>query len=185
RTASARARAADLRRVLGAASSAYHVDDEPIMSDAEYDRLYDELVELEDAHPELVAPDSPTQRVGAAPSGRFRKVEHPAPMGCLDKGTPDEPPAKLAAAVGQWRGGVRAFTERQAAEGKRAAPNPRNAAAGSVRQLDPAITAGRPLSTWVYGVGHVDGVAFESQSETLQWLRAHGFRTNPHVELLG
>jgi DNA ligase (NAD+) len=250
--------------VLGAASSAYHVDDEPIMPDAEYDRLYDELVELEDAHPELVAPDSPTQRVGAAPSERFRKVEHLAPMGSLDKVTSDETLAKFADDVrkrlasdepvsylvepkidglavsllyengvfarGATRGdgergedvtlnlrtiraiplsltlgtrerppavlevrgevymplgGFRAFTERQAAEGKRAAPNPRNAAAGSVRQLDPAITASRPLSIWVYGVGHVAGVAFESQSETLQWLRAHGFRTNPHAELLG
>src|SRR5439155_11275809 len=182
-----------------------------------------------DAHPELVAPDSPTQRVGAAPSERFRKVEHLAPMGSLDKVTSDETLAKFADDVrkrlgsdepvsylvepkidglavsllyengvfarGATRGdgergedvtlnlrtiraiplsltlgtrerppavlevrgevymplgGFRAFTERQAAEGKRAAPNPRNAAAGSVRQLDPAITAGRALSTWVY-----------------------------------
>jgi DNA ligase (NAD+) len=80
--------------------------------------------------------------------------------------------------------GFRSFTERQAAEGKRAAPNPRNAAAGSVRQLDPAITAARPLSIWIYGVGQVGGVEFESQSEILQWLRAHGFRTNPYSERL-
>jgi len=80
--------------------------------------------------------------------------------------------------------GFRAFTERQEAEGKRAAPNPRNAAAGSVRQLDPGITASRPLSIWVYGVGHVDGLALESQWATLRWLRAHGFPTNPHAELL-
>ena len=80
--------------------------------------------------------------------------------------------------------GFRAFTEQQAAEGKSAAPNPRNAAAGSVRQLDPAITANRPLSIWVYGVGRVDGLDFESQWEMLQWLRAHGFRTNPYSERL-
>jgi DNA ligase (NAD+) len=80
--------------------------------------------------------------------------------------------------------GFRTFTEQQAAEGKRAAPNPRNAAAGSVRQLDPAITANRPLSIWIYGVGRVDGLELESQWETLQWLRAHGFRTNPYAERL-
>src|SRR5262249_40074143 len=80
--------------------------------------------------------------------------------------------------------GFRTFTERQAAEGKRAAPNPRNAAAGSVRQLDPTITARRPLSIWIYGARRLEGVAFESQRETLQWLRAHGFRTNPHAEVL-
>jgi DNA ligase (NAD+) len=249
--------------VLGAASAAYHVEDDPIMSDAEFDRLYDELVALETEHPELVAPDSPTQRVGAAPSERFRKVEHLAPMGSLDKVTSDETLAKFADDVrkrlgtdepvsylvepkidglavsllyedgvlarGATRGdgqrgedvtpnlrtirsiplslalgpkerppsvlevrgevymplaGFRAFTERQATEGKRAAPNPRNAAAGSVRQLDPAITADRPLAIWVYGVGQVDGVSFESQWETLRWLRSHGFRTNPHAELL-
>ena len=233
------------------------------MSDAEFDRLYDELVALEAEHPELVTPDSPTQRVGATPSERFRKVEHLAPMGSLDKVTSDETLAKFADDVrkrlgtedavsylvepkidglavsllyengvfarGATRGdgergedvtqnlrtirsiplsltlgskerppavlevrgevympleGFRVFTERQAAEGKRAAPNPRNAAAGSVRQLDPSITASRPLAIWVYGVGQVDGVAFDSQWETLQWLRAHGFRTNPHAELL-
>src|SRR5262245_28657336 len=63
--------------------------------------------------------------------------------------------------------GFRQFTERQLAEGKRAAPNPRNAAAGSVRQLDSAITASRPLSVWVYGFGRLDGVAFETQTEAL------------------
>jgi DNA ligase (NAD+) len=256
------ARAADLREVLSAASAAYYTDD-PIMTDAEFDRLYDELVALEEEHPDLVAPDSPTQRVGTTPSDRFRKVEHLAPMGSLEKVTTDETLAKFAEDVrkrlgtdepvayvvepkidglavsllyedgryarGATRGdgergeditpnlrtiravpltvprkdgeqassrfevrgevfmplsGFRNFTEQQAAEGKRAAPNPRNAAAGSVRQLDPSITANRPLSIWVYGVGHVDGLEFESQWETLQWLRAHGFRTNPHAERL-
>jgi DNA ligase (NAD+) len=263
RTTSPKARAADLRERLNEASSAYYVDDEPIISDAEFDRLYDELVALEQEHPELVTPDSPTQRVGATPSERFRKVEHLAPMGSLDKVTNDEQLAKFADDVrkrlatdepvaylvepkidglavsllyekgvyarGATRGdgergeditpnlrtiraiplslklqakerppgllevrgevfmpleGFRTFTERQIAEGKRAAPNPRNAAAGSVRQLDPSITANRPLSIWVYGVGQVEGVEFDSQWETLQWLRAHGFRTNPHAQRL-
>jgi DNA ligase (NAD+) len=257
------ARAAELRELLTNASAAYYVDDEPIMSDAEFDRLYDELRSLEDEHPELITPDSPTQRVGAAPSERFRKVEHLAPMGSLDKVTSEETLAKFAEDVrkrlgtdepvaylvepkidglavsllyengGYMRGatrgdgergeditpnlrtiraiplamtskhaetppalvevrgevfmplaGFRNFTEQQAAQGKRAAPNPRNAAAGSVRQLDPSITANRPLSIWVYGVGHVEGVSFESQWEMLQWLKARGFRVNPFAERL-
>jgi DNA ligase (NAD+) len=263
RAASPETRAAELRELLNAASTAYYVEDEPIMSDAEFDRLYDELQALEEEHPELVTPDSPTQRVGATPSDRFRKVEHLAPMGSLDKVTSEETLAKFADDVrkrlgtdelvsyvvepkidglavsllyengtyarGATRGdgergeditpnlrtiravplsiglqpgeippsvlevrgevfmplsGFRAFTEQQEAEGKRAAPNPRNAAAGSVRQLDPSITANRPLSIWIYGVGQMDGVEFESQWETLQWLRAHGFRTNPSAERL-
>jgi DNA ligase (NAD+) len=263
RAASPRARATALREQLNAASAAYYVEDEPIMSDAEFDRLYDELVALETQHPELVTPDSPTQRVGATPSERFRKVEHLLPMGSLDKVTSDETLAKFSEDVrkrlgtdepvaylvepkidglavsllyenglyarGATRGdgergeditpnlrtiraiplsmttkrgerppavlevrgevfmplaGFRSFIEQQAAEGKRAAPNPRNAAAGSVRQLDPSITANRPLSIWVYGVGQVDGAEFESQWEILQWLRAHGFRTNPYAERL-
>jgi DNA ligase (NAD+) len=263
RTTSPKVRAAELRERLNEASAAYYVEDEPIMSDAEFDRMYDELVALEAEHPELVTPESPTQRVGAAPSERFRKVEHLAPMGSLDKVTNDEQLAKFAddgrkrlgteervaylvepkidgLAVsllyengvytrGATRGdgergedvtpnlrtiraiplalklarkerapsllevrgevfmplqGFRAFTERQAAEGKRAAPNPRNAAAGSVRQLDPAITANRPLSIWVYGIGRADGLELGSQWEILQWLRAHGFRTNPYAQRL-
>jgi DNA ligase (NAD+) len=254
------ARARELRELLNAASVAYYVEDRPTMSDEEFDRLYDELQALEEEHPDLVTPDSPTQRVGTAPSERFQKVEHLAPMGSLDKVTSEETLAKFADDVrkrlgtdepvawvvepkidglavsllyenglyvrGATRGdgergeditpnlrtikavplavtapsgdrppavlevrgevfmplsGFRAFTEQQAAEGKRAAPNPRNAAAGSVRQLDPAITAGRPLSIWIYGVGRADGVEFDSQWDTLQWLRAHGFRTNPHA----
>src|SRR6266516_1636660 len=263
RTKSPKARAAELRQRLNEASSAYYVEDEPIMSDAEFDRLYDELLALEEAHPALVTPDSPTQRVGTTPSDRFRKVEHLAPMGSLDKVTSDETLGKFADDVrkrlgtdeevaylvepkidglavsllyengiytrGATRGdgergeditpnlrtvraiplslklqprerppsllevrgevfmpleGFRAFTERQAAEGKRAAPNPRNAAAGSVRQLDPSITANRPLSIWVYGIGQAEGLELQSQSEILRWLRAHGFRTNPYAERL-
>ena len=268
KAASPKARAVELRELLNAASRAYYVEDEPIMSDAEFDRLYDELLTLEEQHPELVRPDSPTQRVGTTPSDRFRKVEHLAPMGSLDKVTNEETLAKFAEDVrkrlatdepvayvvepkidglavsllfengaytrGATRGdgergeditpnlrtiravplrvglqagerapavlevrgevfmplsGFRAFTEQQAAAGKRAAPNPRNAAAGSVRQLDPGITANRPLSIWFYGVGQVDGVGlgshwFESQWEMLGWLRAHGFRTNPHAQRL-
>jgi DNA ligase (NAD+) len=256
-------RAAELRTELARASIAYYIEDEPRLDDAEYDRLYDELAALEAAHPELVTPDSPTQRVGAAPSDRFTKVEHLVPMGSLEKVTTAETVAKWADDVrkrlgtdepvvyvvepkidglavsivyaqgtltrGATRGdglrgeditinlrtigavplavplasrerapalvevrgevymplsGFRAFNERQLAEGKKAAPNPRNAAAGSVRQLDSQITAARPLSVWFYGVGAADEVEFDSQWEMLQWLRVHGFRTNPHAERL-
>ena len=82
--------------ILTRALVAYHVDDDPIMSDAEYDRLYDELVALEEAHPELVTPDSPTQRVGAPASDRFQKVRHLEQMGSLEKVTTDEALVKWA-----------------------------------------------------------------------------------------
>src|SRR5438874_2207541 len=121
----------------------YHVLDEPEVSDAEYDRLYDELKSLEEAHPDLITPDSPTQRVGAPPSERFQKVEHLAPLGRLEK-----------------------------------------VAVGSLRQKDSSITASRPLSIWVYGLGAHEGLQLSSHWEELEWLREHGFRTNPFAERL-
>src|SRR5438309_11701884 len=90
KTASSAKRAAELRDVLDYHLYRYHVLDDPEISDAEYDRLYDELVALEQSHPKLVTPDSPTQRVGARPSDKFQKVEHPTPMGSLEKVTTDE-----------------------------------------------------------------------------------------------
>ncbi len=254
------ARAAELRGLLNRYLYEYHVLDAPSVSDAEYDRLYDELVEIEAGHPALVAPDSPTRRVGAPPAEGFQKVRHLAPMGSLEKVTTDEALEKWAGDVrkrlgtdepvayvvepkidgsavsltyengvfvrGATRGdgeqgedvtqnlrtieaiplamqggdapplievrgevymplsGFRAFNERLAGEGKAAAPNPRNAAAGSLRQKNPAITAERPLSIWVYGTGHVEGSAFAGQDEMLGWLRERGFRTNPYAEWL-
>jgi DNA ligase (NAD+) len=251
-------RVAELREQVEHHLYRYHVLDDPEISDAEYDRLYDELVRLEDEHPDLVRPDSPTRRVGAAPSDKFRKVEHLSPMGSLEKVTDDEALSKWVADVrkrldsdepvayvsepkidgsavslvyedgvfvrGATRGdGVRGedvtpnlrtieaiplrmrsldgqpppavlevrgevyfpisafnrLNERLVAEGKKTAPNPRNAAAGSLRQLNPQITAERELSIWVYGVGHREGIDFDSQWETLEWLRERGFRTNP------
>jgi DNA ligase (NAD+) len=74
------------------------------------------------------------------------------------------------------------LNERLAAEGKKTAPNPRNAAAGSLRQLNPQITAERALSIWVYGLGAHEGLEFDSQFQTLSWLRERGFRTNPYAE---
>ncbi len=81
--------------------------------------------------------------------------------------------------------GFRELNARLAGTGQKLAPNPRNAAAGSLRQKNSAITADRPLAVWVYGVGAREGVDFESQWELLRWLREHGFRTNPHAERLG
>ncbi len=83
-------RVAELREQLDRALYEYHVLDDPTLSDAEYDVLYDELVALEEADPSIVTPDSPTQRVGAAPSDAFPKVEHLAPMGSLEKVTTGE-----------------------------------------------------------------------------------------------
>jgi DNA ligase (NAD+) len=253
-------RAAELRGLLMQWGHAYHVLDEPVVADAAYDRAYDELVELENEHPELVTPDSPTQRVGAPPSEKFRKVEHLMPMGSLDKVTTDEALFKWAEDMrkrldrdeplsyvlepkidglainltyengvlvrGATRGdgvqgedvtinlrtipaiplrmlgddpppvlevrgevylplsGFRQLNEQLAGTNQKLAPNPRNAAAGSLRQKNSAITASRPLSLWVYGVGVRDGVQADSHWETLQWLRERGFRTNPHVERL-
>ena len=257
----AAARVEELRRQLEHHLYRYHVLDDPEISDAEYDRLYDELEALEEEHPELDDPSSPTHRVGAPPSEKFQKVEHLSPMGSLEKVTTDEalekwaqdvckrldvPPEDVAWVIepkidgsaislvyengvlarGATRGdgrqgedvtpnlrtipsiplrlrgnhapavlevrgevymplsGFNAFNERLVAEGKKTAPNPRNAAAGSLRQKNSQITADRPLSIWVYGAGHRDGVEFGSQWELLEWLREHGFRTNPHAERL-
>src|SRR5436190_14344996 len=98
----------------------------------------------------------------------------------------DDPPAAL-----EVRGevylpisGFRELNERLQGTGQKLAPNPRNAAAGSLRQKNSAITAERPLSTWIYGAGHREGVEFETQFGMLEWLRERGFRTNPYAERL-
>jgi len=238
----------------------YHVLDEPEISDAEYDRLFDELKALEEEHPDLITPDSPTQRVGAPPSERFRKVQHLTPMGSLEKVSDDESlfkwaddvrkrldsdepvayviepkidglainltyedglltrgatrgdgvqgedvtvnlrtipsvPLKMRSdglpAVAEVRGevymplsGFRDLNARIAELGQKLAPNPRNAAAGSLRQKDSSITASRPLAVWVYGLGAAEGLRLSSHWEELEWLREHGFRTNPFAERL-
>src|SRR5436190_6741876 len=90
------ARLDELRAELNHQLYRYHVLDDPAISDAAYDRLYDELKALEDEHPNLITPDSPTQRVGAPPSDKFEKSRHLTPMGSLDKLTTDEALAKWA-----------------------------------------------------------------------------------------
>ena len=250
--------AEELRKQLEYHLYRYHVLDEPEVSDVEYDRLYDELKAIEEENPELITPDSPTQRVGAPASGRFQKVEHIVPMGSLEKvsedsglfkwaedvrkrlGT-DEPiayvtepkidglainltyqdgvltrgatrgdgvqgedvtanlrtipsvPLKMRGddppAVAEVRGevylplsGFNELNTRIAELGQKLAPNPRNAAAGSLRQKDSSITASRPLAVWMYGLGAAEGVELDTHWETLEWLRDHGFRTNPFAE---
>jgi DNA ligase (NAD+) len=259
-SSSDRSRAEELRTLLHRWLYEYHVLDDPTVDDATYDRHYDELLELEREHPELVTPDSPTQRVGAPPSDRFQKVQHLMAMGSLEKVTTDESVVKWAEDIrkrldsdedvayvlepkidglainltydrgslarGATRGdgetgedvtvnlrtinaiplrllgddapnlievrgevymplsGFRELNQRLVAEGKKPTPNPRNAAAGSLRQKDSKITAARPLSFWAYGVGALDGATLGSHWETLQWLRGHGFPINPFAERL-
>jgi DNA ligase (NAD+) len=259
----AAARAAELRRVVEHHNYRYHVLDDPEIPDSAFDALYDELKGLEDEHPGLVTPDSPTQRVGGAPAAGFTKVEHLQPMGSLEKVTTADALEKWAADVrkrlgtdeqvayviepkidgsaislvyengafvrGATRGdglrgedvtqnlrtvdavplrlrtadgeappgllevrgeiyfplsGFARFNESQVAAGKKPAPNPRNAAAGSLRQLDPRITSERPLSLWVYGFGVREGEFPQTQWEMLLWLRDHGLRTNPNAQRL-
>src|SRR5437016_12439074 len=90
KTASSAKRAAELRDILDYHLYRYHVLDDPEVSDAEYDRLYDELVALEEANPKLVTPDSPTQRVGAPPSEKFQNAEHLTPTGSAEQVTTGE-----------------------------------------------------------------------------------------------
>jgi DNA ligase (NAD+) len=248
----------ELRRLIERHNYRYHVLDDPEIDDAAYDALFDELKALEEEHPELVASDSPTQRVGAPPAAGFTKIEHLSPMGSLEKVTTREALEKWAEDVrkrlgtdepvvyvlepkidgsavslvyekgalvrGATRGdgergedvtanlrtieaiplrmfgndppgrvevrgeiyfpleGFARFNEAQLAAERKPAPNARNAAAGSLRQLNPAVTAERPLSIFVYGVGVLEGEELGSQSEALEWLRARGFRTNPDVQ---
>jgi DNA ligase (NAD+) len=256
-------RAAELRRLVAHHNYRYHVLDDPELPDSAFDALFDELKAIEEAHPELVTDDSPTQWVGGEPAAGFTKVEHLQPMGSLEKVTTGEALEKWADDVrkrlgtdepvayviepkfdgsaisllyehgrfvrGATRGdghrgedvtrnlrtvdtvplavlvsdgeappprlevrgeiyfpltGFARFNEAQVAAGLKPAPNPRNAAAGSLRQLNPRVTAARPLALWVYGFGVREGEFPETQWEMLLWLREHGFRTNPHAERL-
>ncbi len=234
----------------------YHVLDDPIISDAEYDRMLRELIDLEAAHPELESSDSPTQRVGGQVSAGFQPHRHLEPMLSLgnaftheelsawyrrvsdllgyqpplvaepkidglaisltyiDGGfstgstrgdgiigenvttnlrTVQEVPLKLQGdppSLVEIRGEVympiRAFealNERRAAEGLPLFANPRNSAAGSLRQLDPSITRGRQLRLFTYALGRIEGAgAPPTQSALLERLKAWGFPVNPLIE---
>ncbi|MFM9140657.1 MAG: NAD-dependent DNA ligase LigA [Solirubrobacterales bacterium] len=253
-------RAEELRREIRRHNELYYVADDPEIADDEYDALLDELRAIERDSPELVTPDSPTQRVGAEPVGALEKVKHPEPMfslanarnaeeldawaarmrnhlaregierksfeyvcepkvdglaisivyrdGVLERGatrgngevgedvthnlkTIPTVPLKIDGVKGllEVRGEVymslRDFTElneRRAEQGEPTFMNPRNAAAGTIRQLDPRLAAERPLSLWAYGIGASEGLKLESQWETLQWLREKGFPVNADIE---
>ncbi|MFC4618970.1 NAD-dependent DNA ligase LigA [Camelliibacillus cellulosilyticus] len=243
-------RVQQLRELLDQYNYEYHVLDKPSVPDAEYDRLLRELIELESEHPELVTPDSPTQRVGAEPLSAFTKVTHKIPMMSLSNafnegdlrdfdrrvrqgvgdqvtyvcelkidglavslsykdgrytlgatrgdGTTGEDitqnlktimsvPLKLKEPVNlEVRGEAfmprRSFErlnkEREAA-GEALFANPRNAAAGSLRQLDPKIAASRQLDVFLYQIGDAQNKPIAYHSEGLEWLKSLGLKTNP------
>ena len=248
------ARIEELRGQIRYHAHRYHVLDAPEISDADYDQLVRDLEGLEAEYPDLVTPDSPTQRVGAPASDLFAPVPHRQRMFSLDNvesfdeleawesrmtrqlegdgggyvcelkidglavsltyeqgifvrgatrgdglfgeditpnlRTIDALPLRLlgeSPALMEVRGEVymplpafEHLNERQAARGDRLFTNPRNAAAGSVRQKDPGVTASRSLSIWVYQLGHVEGgPVFAYHRETLEYLRDRGLRVNP------
>ncbi|PZS11372.1 MAG: NAD-dependent DNA ligase LigA [Solirubrobacterales bacterium] len=257
-------RAAELRGALGHHAHRYYVLDDPEIGDEQYDGLLDELREIEADHPELVRPDSPTQRVGAEPVSDLVKVRHPQPMlslanarsaeqlrawiqrmrnflaregiedpdfqfvaepkidglaisliyrdGVLERGatrgngevgedvthnlrTIGAIPLRLksidAPALIEVRGEAymslpdfAALNERRAQAGLSTFMNPRNSAAGTIRQLDPKLAAGRPLSFWAYGIGASEGLSFDTHWEALGWLGENRFPVHPDVALL-
>jgi DNA ligase (NAD+) len=258
----AKDRAAELREELDQHNYRYYVLDDPSVDDDVYDALLDELRTLEAEHPELVTPDSPTQRVGAAPVEYLEKVRHRQPMLSLGNARSEE---ELRAWVARMRGHLSregiddprfefvcepkidglaisltyrdgvlehgatrgngeigedvthnlrtirtiplhiddapplvevrgevfmaledfaALNERRAEAGLSTFMNPRNSAAGTIRQLDPKLAADRPLSTLSYGIGATDGIVFESQWDALTWLREHRFPVNDDIKLL-
>jgi len=254
----AAARIDELREQLNLHNYRYHVLDSPLVGDSQFDALLAELRELEEADPDLVTPESPTQRIGGAPSPDFREVEHPQPMLSLGNAFQDtdlETWYKRAAAVlevnnfamvcepkidglaialtyedgklvrGATRGdglrgedvtpNVRTInsvpltlipnpsmprrfevrgevymprdTFRQlnavrAERGEQLIANPRNGAAGSLRQLDPQITSRRKLDVWIYSLGWTEsGGVPETHNDVMEWLRELGFRVNPEL----
>jgi DNA ligase (NAD+) len=258
----ARAETEKLREQINRANYLYYVLDAPELSDAEYDRLMRRLEDLEKAHPDLITPDSPTQRVGAAPSEKFAVVRHRKMMMSLanamdaaemvefdkrlkrllrnDEHVEYVAEVKLDGlsvelvyedgqlAVASTRGdgengeditsnirtiksvplrlvkpkhgripkllevrgevifskkGFLKLNEERERNGEPVFANPRNAAAGSLRQLDPRITASRPLDIFLYSQGVIDGLEVNSQWEFLQALKELGLRVNPESKI--
>lgn len=250
-----------LRTEIRRHDRAYYQQDSPVISDAAYDALFAELRELEETHPELVTPDSPTRRVGGAPLDKFETVEHDAPMLSLDSSQDEAALRRFDERVRNFLGeetveyvvepkldglsielvyengrflraatrgdGVRgedvtanvrtirtlplrlrdtqrslpdrlalrgevviptaafaALNERLINEGKEPFANPRNSAAGSIRQLDPGLAAERPLEIFVYDVLAVVGAEFSTQMDVREALQAWGLRLTEGVELV-
>ena len=259
-TTTAQARAQKLRAQLDRHNYLYYVLDSPEIADGQYDSLMNDLRELERAHPELVTPDSPTQRVGAEPAEGFEPVEHARPMLSLGNAFDEEefyswhrrvaallerddfelvcelkydglavaltyedgrlvqgstrgnglvgenvtsnlrtirsiplrllggsPPSRL-----EVRGEVyfpkslfSRFNEERVSRGEPAYANPRNTAAGSLRQLDPRATAERPLDVFIYSLGHAESAAVpDTHWDTLQFLKGLGFKVSDHNRLV-
>ena len=247
----ARARVAELREAIDYHSYRYHVLDDPEVADVEYDALVRELIELEEQYPDLVTPDSPTQRIGAPPSDLFAPVAHRTSMMSLDNCFSLEELQAWGKRVGRGIGAADGFVVEQKMDGvavnliyedgmfvrgatrgdgrtgeditgnlktipavplrlRGDAPkilevrgevymttadfeklnarlgesegkvfaNPRNAAAGSLRQKDPKVTAQRSLSLICHGIGYAEGRRFRAHSEALETLRELGLRTN-------
>jgi DNA ligase (NAD+) len=253
------ARAAELRALIAYHDRRYYELDEPEISDAEYDELVRELRTIEANHPELITPDSPTQRVSGAVAAQFAPVRHLTPMMSLDNamdfdelaawgrrmerfisGHVDyvcEPkidglamslvyedgrlvraatrgdghvgedvtenvrtiaviperlagdPPRLVEVRGEVYMPIAAFealNRAQAEAGQRLFANPRNAAAGSLRQKDPKVTASRELSFWAYQLGAMEGgPQFRKHTETLEAMRSWGFPVNPEIRVAG
>jgi DNA ligase (NAD+) len=260
------ARVDELREQIEHHSRRYYEDDDPEISDAEFDELLRELKGLEEQFPALVTPDSPTQRVGGYVSAQFSAVRHRLPMMSLDNAfsfdelvawgdrlqrrlgsegagvafvcelkidgfaislTYEKGRLVQAATRGDGRVGedmtanvrtidvvpktlklpkgekapdlvevrgevympIAAFermNERQRTAGDKVFVNPRNSAAGSVRQKDPAITASRELAMWTYQLGATEGVpSFRTHTETLEWMRSLGLPVNPEITAVG
>ena len=248
-----------LRAEINRHNYLYYVLDSPEISDAEYDELMRELKQLEEQYPQFLTPDSPTQRVGAAPVEAFGVVEHPLPLLSLGNAfSKDEllawytrtlklvagQPFKFACehkidglavaltyvngqlTTGATRGdgfrgedvtqnlrtirsiplsvpkeapprfevrgevflpkaGFDKLNEERAVEGQPLFANPRNAAAGSVRQLDPRITARRPLDIYIYALGYAEGrVMPPTHWETMEYIKSLGFKVNPNNHLI-
>ena len=248
-----------LRSELNRHNYLYFVLDAPEISDGQYDKLMRELREIEERHPDLVTPDSPTQRVGAEPAEGFRQAQHPVPLlslgnafdeaelmawhrrtanlleddsfdmvcelkydglavaltyedGVLTRGatrgngsvgedvttnlrTIRSIPLKVMGAAPRLfevRGEVffpisafHRFNEKRVAQGLEPYAHPRNTAAGSVRQLDPRMTAERPLDNFIYSLGYAEGPVPENHWETLEYLGSLGFKVNPNNRRVG
>ncbi len=254
-------KAAKLKQEIERHNYLYYVLDRPEVSDAEFDDLFNQLLQLEKEHPELKTPDSPTQRVGAPPLDKFESVKRELPMLSLNKVTSSEEfddfirrlndilageggkidyaadlkfdglavelvyrngllelgltrgdgvtgenvteniktiksiPLKLPIAdppeLIEVRGEViilkshfEKLNRKQLESGEKAFANPRNAAAGSLRQLDSSITASRPLYFFAYAVGRARGINLRSQSETCKYFAKLGFRISAQNKLL-
>lgn len=250
------AHVASLRHQIEEANYHYYVQDNPTLTDAEYDQLMIELQRIEQEHPELQTPDSPTQRVGAGPVQEVLQHHHPVPMLSLanarseeellawhkraqnilpnatfeyvcelkidglamaltyDKGSLIVGASRGDGLVGEdWTPNIRtvrsipqnlrnaAIPDRVEVRGEiymsiksfeklneemtdtRIFANPRNAAAGSLRQKDPRVTASRHLDFFGYQIGYMQGMEFHSQWEALQLIRDWGFPVNPHIHL--